>query len=134
MISFQLNVISLVFDSCNPSAKWPFLANKISLLFRTSRRIDNIIFGQNSGIPAIVVTPCLKISGDVLSPRICLLMSTMTFNIRVPTIELRLKYFWMWLFQSFFTFNHTVGKTVTKKKFWILDFTRFYCPSEFSGL
>ena len=29
---------------------------------------------------------------------------------------------------------HTVGKTVTKKKFWSLDFTRFYCPSEFSGL
>ena len=28
----------------------------------------------------------------------------------------------------------TVGKTVTKKKFWILDFTGFYCPSEFSGL
>ena len=28
----------------------------------------------------------------------------------------------------------TVGKTGTKKKFWILDFIGFCCPSEFSGL
>ena len=27
-----------------------------------------------------------------------------------------------------------VGKTGTKKKFWTLDFTRFCCSSEFSGL
>ena len=40
---------------------------------------------------ALVVTPRLKISGDVLSPRICLLMSTMKFDIRVPTIVLRLE-------------------------------------------
>ena len=32
------------------------------------------------------------------------------------------------------TKGHTVGKTVTKKKFWILDFTRFCCPSELSEL
>ena len=30
--------------------------------------------------------------------------------------------------------NPTVGKTGTKKKFCILDFTRFCCSSEFSGL
>ena len=30
--------------------------------------------------------------------------------------------------------RYTVGKTVTKKNFWILDFTKFCCPSEFSGL
>ena len=29
---------------------------------------------------------------------------------------------------------HTVGKTGTKKKFWILDFTGFCCSSEFPGL
>ena len=32
------------------------------------------------------------------------------------------------------TTYHTVGKTGTKKKFWILDFTRFCYSSEFSGL
>ena len=32
------------------------------------------------------------------------------------------------------TAKSTVGKTGTKKKFWILDFTGFCCPSEFSGL
>ena len=25
-------------------------------------------------------------------------------------------------------------RRLQKKKFWIFDFTRFYCPSEFSGL
>ena len=34
--------------------------------------------------------------------------------------------------QSFFSLWSTVGKT--KKTSWILDFPRFYCPSEFSGL
>ena len=36
--------------------------------------------------------------------------------------------------QNFFSLWSTVGKTVTKKTSWILDFTGFYCPSEFSGL
>jgi hypothetical protein len=37
--------------------------------------------------------------------------------------------FWM-----IFEVENTVGKTVTKKKFWIFDFTGFCCPSELSRL
>ena len=42
--------------------------------------------------------------------------------------------FWFIQMCEIWFYIHTVGKTGTKKKFWILDFTGFCCPSEFSGL